>query len=128
MDIVKVIGAGFISTIIIILIKEYRPEFTIYVSLICGTIIFALIVDKISSIINIINIITSKTKMNTEYINILLKITGIAILSEYAVSICKDTGETAIANKIDFASKIIIISLSIPIIAALLELIIKILP
>ena len=59
---------------------------------------------------------------------ILLKITGIAILTEFGVSICKDSGEAAIANKIDLAGRVIIISISIPIITALLEVIINILP
>ena len=58
----------------------------------------------------------------------MLKITGIAILTEFAVSICNDAGESAIATKIDLGGKIIIISISIPIIVALLELIVKILP
>ena len=61
-------------------------------------------------------------------ITLSLKITGIAILTEYAVSICKDSGENAIANKIDFASKIIVISLSIPIISTTLESLTKLLP
>lgn len=34
-----------------------------------------------------------------------MKITGISILTEYAVSICKDSGESSIANKIDFRRK-----------------------
>ena len=57
-----------------------------------------------------------------------MKITGIAFLTEFAVSICKDSGESAIASKIDLGGKAIIIGMSIPIISALLELIIKILP
>ena len=61
-------------------------------------------------------------------LKIILKITGIAILTEFAVSICKDSGESAIASKIDLGGKIIIISISIPIITALLELVISILP
>lgn len=58
----------------------------------------------------------------------LVKITGIAFLSEFAVSICKDSGEGAIASKIELGSKIIIISMSVPIISSLLELVLKILP
>lgn len=49
-------------------------------------------------------------------------------MTEFSVSLCKDSGETAIANKIDIGGKVIIISMSIPIIASLLETIIKILP
>lgn len=58
----------------------------------------------------------------------LIKITGIAFLTEFAVSICKDSGETAIANKMDMGGKVIIISMSIPIISGLLETVLKILP
>lgn len=37
-------------------------------------------------------------------------------------------GESAIASKIDFGGKIIVISMSVPIISALLEIILKIIP
>lgn len=73
-------------------------------------------------------ILQIKAGTGTVFLGILLKITGIAVLTEFAVSICKDSGETAIASKIDLGGKIIIISISIPIITALLELIISILP
>lgn len=63
-----------------------------------------------------------------EFLQLLIKITGIAILTEFAVSVCKDSGETAIANKVDFGGKIMIIAMSIPIISSLLETIIQILP
>lgn len=72
--------------------------------------------------------LTKRSGINSEYLGILLKITGIAILTEFAVSICNDSGESAIANKIELGGKIIIISISIPIIVALIELIISILP
>ena len=84
--------------------------------------------DKLTGIINILTTLSNKTGLNSEYLKILLKITGIAILTEFAVSICNDAGESAIATKIDLGGKIIIISISIPIIVALLELIVKILP
>lgn len=128
MDIIKIIGIGLISLIIIIIIKEYRPEFAIYISVIAGILIIAFSLDKLTGIINILITLSNKTGINSQYLEILLKITGIAILTEFAVSICNDAVESAIATKIDLGGKIIIISISIPIIVALLELIIKILP
>ena len=128
MDIVKIIGVGLTAAIIIIILKQYKPEFTIYVSLIAGTIILFMVMDKLNGVINILQALANKTGAASSFLGILLKITGIAILTEFAVSICKDSGETAIASKIDLGGKIIIISISIPIITALLELIINILP
>lgn len=128
MEIVKIIGVGLIALIIIIILKQYKPEFVIYVSLLAGAIILLLSLDKISGIISLLNNLSTKANVNNQFLTILLKITGIAFLTEFAVSICKDSGETAIASKIDLGGKVIIAGMSIPIISALLELMIKILP
>lgn len=128
MDIIKIIGVGLIALIIIIILKQYKPEFVIYISLIAGAIILFLVMDKLTGIIGILSNLSNKAGINSEFLGILLKITGIAFLTEFAVSICNDSGETAIANKIDLGGKIIIIAISIPIISSLLELMIKILP
>ena len=128
MEIVKIIGVGLTALIIIIILKQYKPEFAIYASLIAGSIILFMLVGKITSIISIFTNLSSKIGMQSDFLKILLKITGIAILTEFAVSTCKDCGETSIASKVDLGGKIVIVSISIPIITALLELILQILP
>ena len=128
MDIIKIIGVGLIALIIIIIVKQYRPEFTMYVSVAAGIIILLLVMDKLSAIINLLTNLANRTSINNEFIFLLIKITGIAILTEFASSVCEDSGETAIASKVDMGGKIIIIAMSIPIIASLLETILKVLP
>ena len=128
MDIIKMIGVGLIALMIIVIVKQYRPEFVLYVSLAAGVLILVLIMDKMEAIVDLLTTLSNKTTLNNEFLVLLIKITGIAFLTEFAVSICKDSGETAIANKVDLGGKVIIISMSIPIIASLLETIIQILP
>ena len=128
MDIVKIIGVGLISLIIIIIVRQYKPEFTLYVSLLAGAIILVFIMDKLDGIISLLTTLSNKTAINNEFLTLLIKITGIAFLTQFAVSICKDTGETAIANKVDMGGKVIIVSMSIPIISSLLETVVEILP
>ena len=128
MEIIRIVGIGLLALIIIILLKQYKPEFAIYISLLTGAIILLLLTDQLTGIVNLIQSIAGKANLNSQFLSLLIKITGIAFLSEFAVSICKDSGEGAIASKIELGSKIIIISMSIPIISSLLEIIIKILP
>lgn len=128
MDIIKIIGIAFIAIIIIVILKQYRPEFAIYASIIAGIFILTMVSGTLSGIIDMITSISSKTNINSEFLTILIKITGIAILTEFAVSICKDSGESAIASKVDIGGKIIIVSMSIPIINALINTVVKILP
>ncbi len=128
LDVIKIIGTGLIAVIIILILKQYRPEFAIYVSIGAGVLIFALIAGKLLGIIEILQNLANKASVNNEFIVLLIKITGIAILTEFAASICKDSGESAIASKIDFGGKVVIMSLSIPILSSLLQTIINILP
>lgn len=128
MDIVKIVGVSLISLVFIIILRQYKPEFAIYASIITGVIILFFVMDKFTGIINLLQNLSSKTSINNQFLTLLLKITGIAFLTEFAVSICKDCGESAVASKVELGSKVIIISMSIPIISSLLETILKILP
>ena len=128
MDIIKIIGIGLTALIIIIILKQYRPEFAVYVSILAGTFILILSISQISGIINLLKSLATKANINSEFLGIIIKITGIAILTEFAVSICQDSGESSIASKIDIGGKVMIITISIPIISSLLETILKVLP
>ena len=127
-EIIKIIGIGLTALVIIIILKQYKPEYVLYVSMAAGILILFLSMEKITGIINLLQAISDKTYINKNFLSILIKITGIAFLTEFAVSVCSDAGEKAIASKIEIGSKVIIITMSIPIITSLLELIIEILP
>lgn len=100
---------GFIGAIISIILKEYKKEYAIYASIITGAIILSMSFDFLNETLEFIKRISNNLGEYSSFIYILLKITGIAIITEFAVSICKDSGESAIASKIDFGGKIAIV-------------------
>ena len=120
MDIIKIIGIGFLTLIITIILKEYKKEYAVYAVLIGGALIILYSIDTLKSIITFLTEISNNSNYNNLFISLLLKITGI--------SICRDVGENSIANKIDFGGKILVISLSIPVISTTLETLTKLLP
>ena len=128
MEIIKIIGIGLIALIIVIILKQYKPEYAIYVSLTAGMIILALSFSQLSGIIQLLQELSNRANINSKFLGIILKITGIAMLTEFAVNICEDSGEKAIAQKIDIGGKVVMITFSLPIISTLLETILKVLP
>lgn len=48
MDIVKIVGISLIALILIILLKQYKPEFAIYISILTGILILFLVMDKLT--------------------------------------------------------------------------------
>jgi len=106
----------------------YKPEFGIQISIIAGIVVFIIIAGKISDIIELLKSYTARINIDMSYIKILLKIIGIAYISEFGAEICKDAGETSIASKIELAGKVIIMVMAIPILTSLLDFIINIMP
>lgn len=128
MEIIKIIGIGLIALIIVVILKQYKAEYAVYVSLVAGAIILSLSFSQISGIIQLLQDLSHKANIQSQFLGIILKITGIAMLTEFAVSICEDSGEKAIAHKIDIGGKLVMITISLPIITTLLETILKVLP
>ena len=73
----------------------------------------------------LINSLILNSSIDSSYIKIILKVIGISYLVEFGKDICKDAGESAIANKIEVAGKIVVVAISVPVVASLIEIVTK---
>ncbi len=128
MDIMQIVAIGIVASIIIIIVKEYKPELAIQISIVTGLIIFTATLNKLNAIFTLLKLYAAKADIDIFYFSIILKVISIAYITEFGAQICKDSGEVSIGNKIEFAGKVLIMTLAIPIYAALFDIIIKIIP
>ncbi len=101
--------------------KGSRSEYSIYISLAAGILIFLYGISRLEFIIDTINRIQGYIHFNMEYTGTLIKMIGITYIAEFASSICKDSGYQAIASQIEIFGKLSILAISMPVILALLE-------
>lgn len=127
MNIIQILFFGLVTTIIIVTVKQQRPDIALLISLAGGTVILIFVVSSLSVVIETISNLFNKSNMDPVYITTILKVIGIAYLADFGAQLCKDAGESAIAAKIELGGKILILLLAIPILTALMELILKIL-
>lgn len=127
MEIIKIVSFALVALMIFMLLGERKKELAVLITIIAGAIIFLALIDKLSEIINFIYTIADKANIDMVYIGIVLKILAIAYLSSFCSEICKDAGATSIASKVEFAGKILILALAIPILMAVLNSILQIL-
>lgn len=128
MEIFQIVILGIVVLIILTVLKETNPEMAIILRLVAGVIIFMMILPKLSAIVEVLNTLARKSGLDNIYFMTTLKIIGIAYITEFGVQLCLDANEKNLASKIEIAGKIIIIFLSIPIIVALMETILSIMP
>lgn len=127
MDIIKVVSFAFVALFIFILLKDKKSDIATLVMLVAGATIFLLMIGELNEVITFINSIAKKAGINTVYIGIVLKILAIAYITSFCSEICKDSGASTIASKVEFAGKIMILALAIPILMAVLDSILMIL-
>ncbi len=128
MDILQIVCVGIIAVVLSSTIKKQRPELALQLGIATGLLIFIVVIVKLSAVIDFLQTFSKKANIDSTYINILLKIVGIAYIAEFGAEVCKDAGESSIASKIELAGKVTIVILAVPIISSLLDLVIKLMP
>lgn len=128
MDAMQIVAIGLVATISIVVIREVKPEFAILISIATGIIIFFMILDKLHYVVQVLNDLSKHANVDFIYFSAILKIMGIAYIVEFGAQVSRDANEESIATKIELAGKVIILVLAMPILLALMDLIIKILP
>lgn len=128
MDIFKILAIAILTCIASLIVKQVKPDFASLVSLAGGVVILLLLINYISSILDVFRGIIDKANLSPTLFSSILKIIGIGYLTEFTANLCSDTGNSSLATKVGLAGKIIILFLALPIITNLLEVIMGILP
>ncbi|MDD2217665.1 MAG: stage III sporulation protein AD [Eubacteriales bacterium] len=123
MEIMKIIGIALAGVLTVSLMKNTKKEFGIYIVICTVIIIFFLIADKLAIVLSFLQSLYEQISYGKTFFPILIKILAIAYMADFTAQLCKDAGESAIGNKVEFAGKVIIFYLSMPIFLSVLDLI-----
>lgn len=72
--------------------------------------------------------LAERAELSDAALPLLLRILGIASLCELGAQMCRDIGEGGIAAKVEMGGKVMVLSLSLPVATALIELVAGLLP
>ncbi|HHY97290.1 MAG TPA: stage III sporulation protein AD [Firmicutes bacterium] len=125
MDVIRVIGVCLVAAVLIVLIRLQRPEIAMALSVMVGISIFMYMIPYITHLISVVSDFVSGTRMGNVYLASVLKAVGIAYVAGFGAEISRDAGEHAIAAKIEFAGKVAIMLVALPVMAAILDTVVK---
>ncbi len=117
------IGVGLVTAIAAILLRSSKPELSFAVTVAGCVIILIFSIDLFAETFSVFAEIGEKTGIDQSLIKIILKIVAVGYLIEFAAGIIEDFGSKSIADKLVFAGKVVIFSVSLPIIRSMIGLI-----
>ena len=120
MNIFGIIALGIIGAVLSVTVRAYRPEYGMVVGIACSLVIMFFMIGAISDVLGNLERIVKDTGIDISYFKIIIKVTGIAYLTQFGVQTARDAGEAAIAQKVDSAGKIAVMLMTIPVISGFL--------
>ena len=127
MAIFQLIGIALITAVAALILKGTKPELAFAVSIAGSIILLLFVLETFQGTVSIFSTIAQKTGIESSLVKIILKMVGIGYLVEFSAGILSDFGEKALADKLVFCGKIVILVLAVPIIESVLNLIIRLL-
>ncbi|MGI5895724.1 MAG: SpoIIIAC/SpoIIIAD family protein [Oscillospiraceae bacterium] len=121
-SIFSIIGLAIISAMLCLLLKQYRPEFALSATLICGIVIFLTVIAEMTPLFDMIRTTLDKIQGGNEYTMVIIKALGICYITQLASDTCQDAGERAMAGKIELAGRVAVLLLSLPMFSSILQI------
>ena len=123
MNIFAIIGIGIAAASISVILRQYNKEYGLYIGLAVSVIIFLSVLECMNPVFSLIENLVEISGTSNEYVGILIKSLAICYITQLASDCCKDCGEAAIASRIDFAGKIALLLISVPLFEAILGIV-----
>lgn len=128
MNIMTFVAFAIITTVLIVIVKQQKPEIAMQIRVVAAAVIFLALASSIYYIMKILEDLALQAELNIVFLGTILRIIGIAYITEFGAQICQDANENTLANKVILAGKTLMLILAIPIISTILKTLITILP
>lgn len=123
MEILKIICIAVVGALVFVYLKTNGSELSGLCAVSTGILLLITTINYVITAVSFFSEMASKTGISSEVFLLVIKITAISYLADFSSSLCEDLGVKSIGNKVNFASKIIIFTMSTPIILTLFEVV-----
>ena len=123
MEISKIIALGLVGTIFSVLLKKENPQIAMLVAVVTGILIFLMLCTPLGNLLVLLRKTAEQAGVGEGYFSVVLKVIGIAYLTQFGAQLCADAGEGAIASKIELAGKVLMMTVAAPVLTGLLEMV-----
>ncbi len=122
MDIFRIVGIAAAAAVLALTVKSYRPELGIQTAAAGGALILLLCISQLTEISSVLKTSLFELGLDEDAVLPVIKVAGIACVSQIGADICRDAGETALASKTELCGRILMVSAALPTLTKLVKL------
>lgn len=107
----------------VLLRGQQRPELAMCLSLAAGVVVLLLLLRQVTPLLDTLRQMLTAGSFPAPYLTVVVKATGVCLLTQLTADTCRDAGETALAGKAELAGRFVLLALAVPLFVDVLELV-----
>lgn len=118
---IQIIVLCVAAALIAVTLRADRPEMAMALTMAAGILAVMLALPDLREAVAAFTEISERAGIASESVSLMLRATGIALISEFGAQLCRDADEGTLAQRIEFGGRIAILALSAPVLLQLLN-------
>lgn len=128
MDAMKLSGLAVCAALVLMLLRQLKPEIGTVAALAAGAAVLLAAVPYVREMIGGIAALADQGGLQQGYVTQLMKVTGISLLMDFSAQTCRDAGENGLAVKTELAGRVMLLTLALPAMQSLMRQILSLAP
>ena len=120
---IRIAGISLAALILGMFLRRHNKTVSLLLIMFACAAVFFESISSLSEIVDSLNELASGMGEISSYLKIMFKVLGIALITQIISDICRDSGESALAGQTEVAANILIVTLILPLLQAVVEVI-----
>ncbi len=127
-SIAQLAGAGVVAALLLSVVRQHSPPFAIALSLAVAVSVLLFLLPDLVEVVRLVQGYALAGGVAESLLGTVMRVLGIAYLTELAAGVCRDAGEASLAQRIELGGKVLILLLALPVLNAVLSLVLRLVP
>lgn len=120
MSIVSVACCAVVFCLLIITVRQYRPEIAAVITVATGAVLLVMIIDSAAPALGTLSSAISGTAA-AGYVSPVVRALGVCLVTQTAADICRDSGQQTIAARVETAGAAAVLVIALPLLTEVLS-------
>lgn len=117
-----------VAAMLVVIVREQNESISFLLVLLLGIFVFLFVLNQVEQLFNLFQSIVSKFDVSLLHLDMMIKVIGVAYLTEFISQLLKDAQLNSVAVKVEIVGKLFILLLALPIFISVLETLMSFIP
>lgn len=114
MQLTSIVGLAIVAAVLCTVLRQCYPEYAAAVTILTGVTILLLVCGALSPLLDFLKQLSEAAGLQPEYLALAVRLIGLCWVTALGSDICRDTGQTALASKVELAGRLAVLLAALP--------------